>query len=573
MLDVRLVSVLSGNLDLAARLIPKLHAVLDEDNDSVDCTVTDPTSDHHTSHQGGWESKGKETASGGCSSGRANQYSPSGSSPGKRGRGSGGVNGQNKGDKPSKKPRNDSAGNSGEDSNENPGQREGDFQNDIAGSHTNGPFFNQQNRTSDPPEDDPGPADLFVSGDPPEWACHFHKRDHITYGPWNRKYASCFCSPRKQLRRIKHHFEIVHKPIQCNCCSHIFQSHAELTDHCQETFACLKGSLDLKEGINGGQWDAIEDVLSRQGHKKVDDFSRWYAIWRILFPGLKQPSNPWKERPASFQELDNFNTEECLLKLRTIVDQDVRSGVLPDGRKVHDRYQCLFRKILEEEIASRDRPRHWNLFRTLENSDFSMNPQILQDCNSIQPQIGPLDEDWTYSHQIRRLSQSNLALTEGFLNTFRESGSSTEAASFSVPSALWPDVSANQITTNEPNGLLCSTVNPALIHNYNSIHTPIKPLNDNSIRVQQSRPFSEGQVAFAEGFLDEFLSIGFPTAVTESLECPDLPLPESNTTQNATTEANAPSDNLILDHNQGGDQIMNVLDTENEMPTALAAWK
>jgi len=203
MLDVRLVSVLSGNLDLAARLIPKLHAALDEDNDSVDCTVTDPTSDHHTSHQGGGESKGKETASGGCSSGRANQYSRSGSSSRKRGRGSGGVNRQNKGDKPSKKPRNDSAGNSGEDSNENPGQGEGNSQNEVAGSHTNGPSFNQQNRTSDPPEDDPGPADLFVSGNPPEWACHFHKRDHITYGPWNRKYASCFCSPRKQLRRIK----------------------------------------------------------------------------------------------------------------------------------------------------------------------------------------------------------------------------------------------------------------------------------------------------------------------------------------------------------------------------------
>jgi len=310
---------------------------------------------------------------------------------------------------------------------------------------------------------------------------------------------------------------------------------------------------------------------------------------------------------------------------------------LPDDRKVHDRYQCLFRKILEEEIASRgntlshnprtnnggerdtasfdqaqisdqeqvspssgndsvqplenfgigrsdletdslrgaylDRPRHWNLFCTLENSDSSMNPQIFRDCNSIQPQIGLLDEDWAYSHQIRRLSQSNLALTEGFLNTFRESGSSTEAASFSEPSALRPDVSANQIATTGPNGLLGSTVNPALIHNYNSIHTPIKPPNENSIRVQQSRQFSERQAAFAKGFVDEFLGIGFPTAATDSLERPDLLLPESNTTQNATTEANAPSDNLILDHNQGGDQIMNFLSTENEMPTALAPWK
>jgi hypothetical protein len=52
------------------------------------------------------------------------------------------------------------------------------------------------------------------------------------------------------------------------------------------------GAAYLKEEIDDEKWEEIENVLSMKGKKNINDRSRWYEIWRILFPGLREPSNP-----------------------------------------------------------------------------------------------------------------------------------------------------------------------------------------------------------------------------------------------------------------------------------------
>jgi hypothetical protein len=75
LLDIRLVSVLSGDLDLAARLIPKIHNLLESEIHAEIPDFTDSTIQDHTSHQGGGANKGKQRASGSSSSGRSNRTS------------------------------------------------------------------------------------------------------------------------------------------------------------------------------------------------------------------------------------------------------------------------------------------------------------------------------------------------------------------------------------------------------------------------------------------------------------------------------------------------------------------
>jgi hypothetical protein len=73
----------------------------------------------------------------------------------------------------------------------------------------------------------------------------------------------------------------------------VFQNANELKDHQQERVACSKGPPILKEGIDDGQWEEIERVLSsKKGQKQVNDITRWFAVWQILFPGVAEPSNP-----------------------------------------------------------------------------------------------------------------------------------------------------------------------------------------------------------------------------------------------------------------------------------------
>jgi hypothetical protein len=71
-----------------------------------------------------------------------------------------------------------------------------------------------------------------------------------------------------------------------------------------------KGPPSLKDGIDEGQWARIELLFHKNGRKNVDDIARWYEIWRILFPGVQEPSTArGYNKPTAYQEWSNFPQE------------------------------------------------------------------------------------------------------------------------------------------------------------------------------------------------------------------------------------------------------------------------
>jgi len=180
-------------------LIPKVHAVLDEDDENDVQSITESRGQDYTSHPGGATSKGKERAAGGSSSG--NQNVSSGSSSRKHERNSGWLSGQREDGNSNKRPRKENGTGSGGNSTQPPGRSQAAPLNEGASNQVDSASADQRDMTPVPPEDDP--RSISSSDFTGQYACPFHKRDHIKYGPWNKKYTSCLGSPRKQLRRIK----------------------------------------------------------------------------------------------------------------------------------------------------------------------------------------------------------------------------------------------------------------------------------------------------------------------------------------------------------------------------------
>ncbi len=201
LLDIRLVSVLSSNLDLAARLIPKIHDLLDSEIHAEIPDFTDSPIQNYTSHHGGRANKGKQRASGSSSSGRSNRTGSSGSSQGKRERDSGGSNGSGEESNQSKRARREpgrTPGSSGNGDSENIG----DGQDGITIDPINSGSTNDLDRDAGDPDPGDEPVEEDVPSDP-VFACHFQKRDHIKYGPWNKKYVMCSSCRMEGLRRIR----------------------------------------------------------------------------------------------------------------------------------------------------------------------------------------------------------------------------------------------------------------------------------------------------------------------------------------------------------------------------------
>lgn len=201
MLDIRLVSVLGGDLDIAARLIPKIHDLLDSDLDAGIPNFSEPFDQDYTSHQGGGGSKGKQKASGGSPSAPSNQNASSGSSPQKHGRASEDSNERRDGRNSNKRPRREPDRNSDLNGNGSADENGADDQKEGASDMNESCPSADVDRDPGDPRDDPVHAD--VPSEPPDFACHFHKRDHINYGPWNKKYAMCSSCRMEKLRRIK----------------------------------------------------------------------------------------------------------------------------------------------------------------------------------------------------------------------------------------------------------------------------------------------------------------------------------------------------------------------------------
>ncbi|PMD33108.1 hypothetical protein L207DRAFT_175446 [Hyaloscypha variabilis F] len=165
--------------------------------------------------------------------------------------------------------------------------------------------YRSPNRNPDDPGDDPGddprdePGDEPTpaeSRDKPNFACHFYKLNPGKYGIWtDDKYKECPGSRITELRRIKYHLQTAHKmsPLYCRRCFRLFSDNAKLSEHYSARTGCEPADRppSMNDVINDYQWERIEALFRRRGQRGVDDISRWYEIWQILFPGVKEPSN------------------------------------------------------------------------------------------------------------------------------------------------------------------------------------------------------------------------------------------------------------------------------------------
>ena len=154
----------------------------------------------------------------------------------------------------------------------------------------------------------------------PTFACHFHKKDPHKYCSFtNERYRNCIHPRIPSIRRIKYdlipvnwgiyilirdrdHFKN-HRIAQCERCYTIFDSKAELVSHRGEEQMCNKGDPSLKEGINDGEWEKIEQLVKARAHPGRQDYDKWYDIWGILFPETQPPLTPCKRHSILLQSI------------------------------------------------------------------------------------------------------------------------------------------------------------------------------------------------------------------------------------------------------------------------------
>lgn len=154
----------------------------------------------------------------------------------------------------------------------------------------------------------------------PTFACHFHKKDPHKYCSFtNERYRNCIHPRIPSIRRIKYdlipvnsgiyilirerdHFKN-HRIAQCERCYTIFDSKAELVSHRGEEQMCNKGDPSLKEGINDGEWEKIEQLVKARAHPGRQDYDKWYDIWGILFPETQPPLTPCKRHSIPLQSI------------------------------------------------------------------------------------------------------------------------------------------------------------------------------------------------------------------------------------------------------------------------------
>jgi hypothetical protein len=205
LIECRLLSIFSGDLDLAARLIPKIHAQLNGD-DKLSSFVSAVAHDQkNLNYVNDGRSSGEQRTSEQSSATITNKHitqkrgrdckDPDEHGDGDNGKRHRGGSDEDSGDTPQ--------GNTDGEPSEAPGA-------DPGGSISSGFTLDSPDggsgKSPNDPNGDPGddPNSAGSSESLPNFACHFYKLDFRKYGPWtDTKYEKCPTSRITDLRRIK----------------------------------------------------------------------------------------------------------------------------------------------------------------------------------------------------------------------------------------------------------------------------------------------------------------------------------------------------------------------------------
>lgn len=79
----------------------------------------------------------------------------------------------------------------------------------------------------------------------------------------------------------------------------MFANNEALVAHQRQSLDTCKlecRSSNLKEGIDAGEWERIEQILrKKRGGKGKSDYEKWFEIWQVLFPKTARPDTPCKD--------------------------------------------------------------------------------------------------------------------------------------------------------------------------------------------------------------------------------------------------------------------------------------
>ncbi|CZR55762.1 uncharacterized protein PAC_05650 [Phialocephala subalpina] len=307
-LNLCITTAFRNNLDLAAALIPQVHAIVGNWTRNGCILTTAAPGGGGNAAAGYWSRTG-----GDGSSGRNPAASSNGG--GLTSGGTGPFSGQL-----GKRSREPSDGNSSNQSNKR--QRE----------HDDGTLMGDT-----------------ASGEPPTFACHFYKKDPQKYNRRIRKYTNCHRPriPHNDLRRrLKDHFKN-HRLSQCDRCYIEFKNDRDLVAHRQLPDPCDIQPSTLKEGIDDGQWEKIVSTLRKNTDKGKSEFERWFEVWKILFPDTPPPQTPWSD-PDILSTSQPTDLDAIIREIESSVEQ----GILPRNDDLYQTIYSVIRRALEPPMEN-----------------------------------------------------------------------------------------------------------------------------------------------------------------------------------------------------------------------------
>jgi hypothetical protein len=244
------------------------------------------------------------------------------------------------------------------------------------------------------------------------FACPYAKYNPTRYSERNEveaSYRGCSSKLLRNIGRVKQHLYRTHtRPAQyCPRCGREFDRQDFLEAHIRETTTCNLQELPFKEKMTAEQKDSVHKKTPGKHPRKA-----WLEIFRILFPGAREPSSPYAETgsPEAIQDFLAFFKERG--------PQRISATIMRNELSLERYAPSMLDAAVETAVQDLVRE-YGNDFHCLpaDNSQYSNDP-------------GPLAEISTTVPVIPEAVNPSLQQLEAGLSLTDHTGSGSNAASF-----------------------------------------------------------------------------------------------------------------------------------------------
>ncbi|KAK6852896.1 hypothetical protein PG995_011447 [Apiospora arundinis] len=146
-------------------------------------------------------------------------------------------------------------------------------------------------------------------------ACPFWKSDA-------RRYRECFKLKLDGIPRVKQHISRSHyHENHCEKCKAVFAESIQLQAHLEHE-QCQWRGLEVLEGITHQQ----RSSLTKKSKTQHSESERWFAIWKLIFPGRQSPSSAYMD-PELSEDLSEFRLYSQVHGMRILMEELEREGL------------------------------------------------------------------------------------------------------------------------------------------------------------------------------------------------------------------------------------------------------